>query len=79
MKKNFLLLFLMALLPLAGWAEDISTASVAVGDVEYGTTSIGTPMVVWQGETLTSGTHYTLDTKYYKMVRMLMAGTQLVV
>ena len=24
MKKNFLLLFLMALLPLAGWAEDIS-------------------------------------------------------
>ena len=79
MKKNFLLLFLMALLPLAGWAEDISTASVAVGDVEYGTTSIGTPMVVWQGETLTSGTHYTLDTKYYKEVDgvKVVAGTSL--
>ena len=79
MKKNFLLLFLMALLPLAGWAEDISTASVAVGDVEYGTTSIGTPMVVWQGETLTSITHYTLDTKYYKEVDgdKVVAGTTL--
>ena len=59
---------LMSLLPLAGWAEDISTANVAVGDVTYGTTAIGEPMVVWQGETLTKTTHYTLSANFYQKV-----------
>ena len=70
---------LMALLPLAGWAEDLSSASVAVGDVTYGTAAIGEPMVVWEGETLTKDTHYTLDTKFYKEQdgAKVVAGTTL--
>ena len=65
MKKNFLLLFLMALLPMAGWAADISTASVAVGEITYGAGGAPGVMVVWEGETLTEGTHYEVDTHYY--------------
>lgn len=42
MKKNFLLLFLMALLPLAGWAADLHDATIIVSDIVYG----GTPTVV---------------------------------
>ena len=37
MRKNFLLLFLMALLPLSGWAADFTTeASVTVNDIYFG-------------------------------------------
>ena len=64
MRKHFLLLFLMALLPLAGWAEDISSASVAVGNIVKGTEATGAPFVVWEGETLTQGTHYTVQGYY---------------
>ncbi len=52
---------LMALLPLAGWAEDISWANVAVGNIVKGTEAPGAPFVVWKGETLIKGTHYTLQ------------------
>ena len=64
MRKHFLLLFLMALLPLAGWAEDISTASVAVGNIVKGTAATGDPFVVWEGEKLTKDTHYTVEGYY---------------
>ena len=40
MKKNFLLLFLMALLPLAGWAQDLSTFTVEI---------VGTASFVYNG------------------------------
>ena len=36
MKKNFLLMFLMALLPLAGWAADIADVSIVASNVYYG-------------------------------------------
>ena len=59
----------MALLPLAGWAEDLSNASVAVGNVTYGTGAIGAPFVVWEGETLKGpgeeGQQYTVDPNFY--------------
>jgi len=67
MRKHFLLLMLMALLPLAGWAEDISTANVAVGDIEFGTPTTGDPFVVWKGEELHSPAQYLLQ-GYYKKV-----------
>lgn len=56
---------LMAILPLAGWAEDISTANVAVGDYTYGNDAALGIKVVWKGETLTQGTEYTWDTHFY--------------
>ena len=68
MRKHFLLFFLMLLLPLGAWAEDISTASVAVGNIVKGTEHPGAPFVVWEGETLTGtgeSAHYTVDENYY--------------
>ena len=55
----------MSLLPLGAWAKSISTANVAVGDYTYGNNAALGIMVVWEGETLTKGTHYTLDTHFY--------------
>ena len=52
MRKHFLILMLMSLLPLAGWAEDISVASIAVGDITYGDAAPTKLFVVWKGETL---------------------------
>ena len=48
MRKHFLLLFLMALLPLAGWAlDDVSTAwRVTISDIDYGTATPA-PSVKW--------------------------------
>ena len=57
---------LMALLPLAGWAEDISSANVAVGDIEFGTGATGDPFVVWEGEKLTKDVQYTVEGVYTK-------------
>jgi hypothetical protein len=42
MKKNFLLLFLMALLPLAGWAATLDKANFTAGNIEYGTAVLPT-------------------------------------
>ena len=50
---------LMALLPLAGWAEPITPAMFSVTDVPYGTN----PVV--SSATLTVTTHYTVDETYY--------------
>ena len=36
MRKNFLLLMLMALLPLAGWAADLDPAKIVIGNRSYG-------------------------------------------
>lgn len=66
MRKHFLLFLLTVLLPLAGWAEDLSSASVAVGNIVKGTALLGDPFVVWEGETLTKGTHYTVEGVYTK-------------
>ena len=61
---------LMALLPLVGWAEDISVASIAVGDIVYGNDAPTKLFVVWKGETLKqdegSGGQYTWDGSIYK-------------
>lgn len=64
MRKHFLLFLLTVLLPLAGWAEDLSSASVAVGNIVKGTKATGDPFVVWEGETLTKDTHYTVQGYY---------------
>lgn len=66
MRKHFLLFLLTVLLPLAGWAEDLSSASVAVGNIVKGTEATGVPFVVWEGETLTQGIHYTVEGVYTK-------------
>ena len=65
MRKNFLILMLMALLPLAGWAEGFDNASVKFGKFTYGDTSIPAEQVTDE-ILLTKGTHYTVDTKIYK-------------
>ena len=52
MRKHFLLLFLMALLPLAGWAQqtvDISLAKFTIGQVSYNYTA-ATPVVATQAD-----------------------------
>lgn len=66
MRKHFLLFLLTVLLPLAGWAEDLSSASVAVGNIVKGTAELGNPFVVWEGEELTEDTHYTVKGVYTK-------------
>lgn len=66
MKKNFLLLFLMALLPLAGWAQGrlLVNSDVEVPSVLYGAT-LPEPVVKDGTTTLTKGTQYSWDGKYY--------------
>lgn len=58
MRKHFLLLFLMALLPLAGWAlDDVSTAwRVTISDIDYGSATPA-PTVKWlyNNEDVTAG------------------------
>ena len=62
MRKHFLLLFLMALLPLAGWAADISTIwTVTAPSFSYGGTQT---ITVKQGETAINAENYTVA--YYK-------------
>ena len=57
---------LLTLLPFTAWAEDISTAAVAVGNIVKGTAELGDPFVVWEGEELTENTHYTVEGVYTK-------------
>ena len=64
MKKHFLILMLMALLPMAGWAQsgNLADKAVTVGKVYYGATAL--PGVEVEG--LTATTHYTVETtKFY--------------
>ncbi len=66
MRKNFLLLFLMTLLPLAGWAQTAVFGDVAVGIYTYGDESLPTPVVKdKQTAILTEGTHYEVSTSAY--------------
>jgi len=39
MRKHFLILMLLALLPLAGWAADLKDYQVTVANVYYGVTT----------------------------------------
>ena len=45
MRKHFLLLFLMALLPLAGWAEDLTQGMFTVESPYYGNLPVITSTV----------------------------------
>ena len=62
MRKHFLLLFLMALLPLAGFAGDFTTATVTIPNPAYGATELS-------GITATlapsAGGAYSAETVYY--------------
>ena len=65
MRKHFLILMLMALLPMAGWALDFGT--VQIGSYTYGTAAFPEPLVKDdQNSILTKGTHYTVSTVAYK-------------
>ncbi len=64
MRKHFLILMLLALLPLAGFAEDLDMTKFVAENIHYGATvlpdvSTGTPA------TYTEGTHYEVSTVYY--------------
>lgn len=61
MKKNFLLLFLMALLPLAGWAQTAEFGDVSLGKYAYGDATFPAPLVRDQkGSILNATEHYTI-------------------
>ena len=65
MRKNFLILMLMALLPLAGWAQiDLADAVAGIAPIGYGTTTLPDPTVRLEGN-LTKGTDYTIDPNFY--------------
>ena len=58
---------LMALLPLAGWAQTATLGEVAVGTYTYGTATLPVPVVKdSEGAILTESTHYTVSTSAYK-------------
>ncbi len=61
MKKHFLILMLMALLPLAAFAAGFEDATVQVGKFTYGGTTIPVVQVTDGGTILTAGTHYVVD------------------
>jgi len=70
MRKHFLILMLMALLPLAGFAEDLSQGKMVIPSTYYGyaptwagTTPAATDIVVYNkvNEPLTNNTNYTVD------------------
>ena len=61
MRKHFLILMLMALLPLTGWAEAITPVMFTVSDVQYGTAPTVTSTTLEQGSTK----DYVVDANYY--------------
>ena len=66
MRKHFLILMLMALLPLASWAQTATFGEASVGKFTYGDPSL--PAVVVkdsQNSILTEGTHYEVSDKAY--------------
>ena len=62
MRKNFLILMLMSLLPLAGWAQTVTIGEVGIGEYTYGN-ALPTDAVVKdsEGAILTKGTHYNIS------------------
>ena len=68
MRKNFLILMLLSLLPLAGWAQtSMDDVNFSVSSVPYGTAALNpaTQFLVTYDVTLSKDTHYTWDEKYY--------------
>ena len=67
MRKHFLLLFLMALLPLAGWAATLEDATIIVNDMVYGGAAPTVFKVQIGAVELNSSTDYTADyTRFYR-------------
>ena len=61
MRKHFLILMLLSLLPLAGWAQTASFGDMSLGKYTYGGTTLPVPLVRDSESTiLTEGTHYTV-------------------
>ena len=59
MKKNFLLLLLMSLLPLAGWAQSAEFGSMSLGKYTYGSATLPVPVVKdSEGSILADDIHY---------------------
>lgn len=56
----------MAFMSITAWATDIKDTNISLGNVVYGATEAPKPFVVWSGETLTEGTHYTVAENFYK-------------
>ena len=75
MRKHFLILMLLTLLPLAGWADNLEFGTVEVGDYTYGGTAVPVPVVKdIEGSILTNNVHYTYDNVYvYKNATCLEA------
>jgi hypothetical protein len=75
MRKHFLILMLLTLLPLAGWADNLEFGTVEVGDYTYGGTDVPVPVVKdIEGSILTNTVHYTYDNTYvYKNATCLEA------
>ena len=67
MRKHFLILMLLTLLPLAGWAQTATLGNVAVGEYTYGQTALPVPVVKdVEGSILEEGLHYEVSTTAYK-------------
>jgi hypothetical protein len=67
MRKNFLILMLLTLLPLAGWAQTATLGNVAVGEYTYGQTKLPIPVVKdVEGSILEEGLHYEVSPSAYK-------------
>ena len=61
MRKHFLLLFLMALLPLAGWAQTATFGEMSLGNYTYGDLNLPVPQVKdSEGAILNTNDHYTV-------------------
>ena len=61
MRKNFLILMLMALLPLAGWAADLTVSGTLTALSPYYGQDIPAVTVTFGGTPLTLNTEYTFD------------------
>ena len=61
MRKHFLILMLLALLPLAGWAADLNDLTIRVGNITYGSADAPS-LTVKEGNTPVGD--YTLDAYY---------------
>ena len=61
MRKHFLLLFLLTLLPLAGWAQSAEFGEIGLGKFTYGDTSFPVPVVKDKEGAILAGTYYDVD------------------
>ena len=62
MRKHFLLLMLLSLLPMVGWAQTATLGQVAIGEFTYGDAALPVPVVKdSEGAILAEGTHYEVE------------------